>query len=160
MLAKTSLPQAGKTVRQRLEGTWKLVIFQRLLPTGEWVDYWGEKVEGQLIYTADGYLSVQQMQPGRSVFAADAKVFGTTQEIVEAFKGYVAYSGRYEVDEEAGIVTHIVECSLFPNWVGQRLERVYQFSDIYLTLVTAPVRGSSQARLIWQRLSGISSNGY
>src|SRR5450755_543880 len=37
--------------------------------------------------------------------------------------GYLAYAGRFKVDEAASIVEHRVSVSLFPKWIGDVQKR-------------------------------------
>jgi hypothetical protein len=92
------------------------------------------------------------MKPGRTVFASADPWNGTSAEIEEAFKGYLAYCGRYELNESGGTVNHIIECCLLPHWVGLTLVRYYQFTDNRLTLTSPPTNDASKFSLTWERL--------
>jgi len=75
-------------------------------------------------------------------------------EIKSAFEGFVGYYGAYEVDEEQGTVTHHLEGSSFPNWVGTDQRRFFEFSGSRLTLSTPPIAFGGQdvtGVLIWER---------
>ena len=79
---------------------------------------------------------------------------GTPEEVSAAFTGYVAYYGTYSVDEAAGVVTHLVAGSLFPNWVGGKQQRHFLLERDSLTLTTPPIvlQGSEWVfRLVWKR---------
>ena len=79
---------------------------------------------------------------------------GTAQEIKTAFEGYIAYYGTYEVDEENGQITHHVEGSLFPNWIGDFQTRNYEFERDKLRLNTQPIKGAKAdltVTLLWER---------
>ena len=41
-----------------------------------------------------------------------------------AAHGYLAYSGRFEVDEEKQELTHHMEVSMNPTWLGQSQPRI------------------------------------
>ena len=86
---------------------------------------------------------------------------GEPQEIKAAFEGYVAYYGTYEVDEEASSVTHHVQGSLFPNWVGNDQLRLFSLelgepgARERLCLTTPPFvgkRAQMTLTLVWERL--------
>ncbi len=69
----------------------------------------------------------------------------------------MTYFGRYEIDEQLATVTHIVEGSLFPNWVGSQQVRYYQFEEDRLTLRTPPLQMNNSVLvgvLIWQKIHG------
>jgi hypothetical protein len=95
------------------------------------------------------------MRPDRPKFASNNVVAGTPEEIKAAFEGYVSYCGSYEVNEQGGFVTHRVELSWFPNWLGTEQKRFFEFAGDRLTLKTPPLTGYGGAqvhRLIWERL--------
>jgi len=107
------------------------------------------------MYDASGHMSVQIMRPDRPAFASGDHLKGTPEEIKSAFKGFVAYYGTYEINEEEGTVTHHLEGSLFPNWVGTELKRFFEFSGNQLTLSTPPMpMGGQQVTgvLLWERV--------
>ncbi len=53
-------------------------------------------------------------------------------------KRYLAYSGRFAVKGEGGkpVLTHQMEVSSFPNWLGNVQERTVKLEAEYLTLGT------------------------
>ena len=51
-----------------------------------------------------------------------------------AFPGYVAYFGRYQLDD-AGVLQHEVVGSAFPAWVGTTHARRYRIEGHELTLM-------------------------
>ena len=98
-------------------------------------------------------MSVSFMKEGRSLFASGDIRGGTVDEKIEAFNGYVSYCGRYSV--EGDVVIHDIEVSLFPNWVGERQERFFEFDGNQLTLSTPLqlVGGLSlSSHLVWERV--------
>ena len=90
---------------------------------GQIADVYGPQPSGMLIYGARGDMAVQIMRAGRPPFASDDWRDGAADEAQAAVAGYMAYFGRYEVDEAARTVTHHMRGSLFPNWIGQDLTR-------------------------------------
>ena len=112
----------------------------------------GER-KGYLIYSPEGYMSVPFMKEDRRLFASGDIRGGTVDEKIEAFNGYVSYCGRYSV--EGDVVIHDIEVSLFPNWVGERQERFFEFDGNQLTLSTPLqlVGGLSlSSHLVWVRV--------
>ena len=106
------------------------------------------------MYDANGHMSAQIMRPDRPAFASGDHLKGTPMEIKSAFEGFIAYYGVYEVNQEEGTVTHHVEGSSFPNWVGSAQRRFFEFSGNRLTLSTPPILvGGQQVTgvLIWER---------
>jgi hypothetical protein len=73
----------------------------------------------------------------------------SVEEIREAVTGFVAYFGSYEVDDASQTVTHHVEASLVPSWVGTSLKRHFRWDGARLVLTRA-VPGTTD-ELVWER---------
>jgi hypothetical protein len=93
---------------------------------------------GQLIYDSSGHMSAQATQ-------LDLPKCGTTdrrkcpdKEARLAFDNYLGYWGRYEVNEEEGVVMHIVEGASYPDGIGMRLKRFFTLSGNRLVIRTPP----------------------
>jgi hypothetical protein len=130
-------------------GAWKLLSFSRRTAAGEITYPLGEHPEGRLTYDAMGRMSAQLMRPDRPKFAADDTArTGSAEEKAAAYDGYTAYYGTYTVNDADHTVTHHVEASLYPNWVGTDMPRKYQFSGDRLTLRVV----NSGAELVWERV--------
>lgn len=139
----------------RLVGAWRLVSYEARQDDGTVDHPMGRDVAGLLVYTPDGHVSMQVMRPGRPRFASGDIGGGSPRELEAAASGYFAYAGTFEVDEAEGTVTHRVELSLVPNWVGAEQKRFVRMRDDELELVAAPTRinGREQAaRLVWRRV--------
>ncbi len=133
-------------------GTWKLVSIETREADGSLFRR-GRRI-GYIIYCDDGYMSVAFMKEGRPKFASGDIRGGTVEEKLAAVEGYTSYCGRYEVEGE--IVVHYIEVSLFPNWIGVRQEREFEFDGDRLTLSTPLMLvGGRQlsTHLIWERAS-------
>ncbi|MBT3312405.1 MAG: lipocalin-like domain-containing protein [Desulfobacterales bacterium] len=137
-------------------GTWTLVSSEfRTTEDGEVAYPLGENAKGLLTYDRCGYMSAHLMRSDRSVFNSDEHLKGTPQEIREAFEGYTAYYGKYKVDNVKGIVTHYVEGSLLPNWIGSEQERFFEINERNLTLKTHPMKlgkNDMVGVLLWERI--------
>ncbi len=136
-------------------GLWKLVSFKSTGPDGSPLHLFGPDPMGTIMYDAHGHMAVQIMQQDRPFFAQADWRAGTPEETKPAFDGYLAYFGRYEVNEDEGYVIHHMEGSMFPNWVGGELKRFYLLSANRLVLRTPPtlfggVTGTST--LTWERV--------
>jgi Lipocalin-like domain len=80
---------------------------------------------------------------------------GSPEEQAEAFKTFLAYAGRYTLQDDK--VIHHVEISSIQNYVDKDLVRSVKFQGDQIVLVTPPTRinGKFQiVELIWQRLPG------
>ncbi len=140
--------------KEQFVGAWKLISSEFRRSDGEVSYPLGKNAVGLLIYDASGHVSAHLMRPDRPAFASSDHLKGTPAEIKTAFEGYIAYYGTYEVNEEEDTVTHHVEGSAFPNWVGTALRRFFEFSGNRLTLSTPPMpMGGEQVTglLIWER---------
>lgn len=141
------------SIRERLAGTWRLQSYETVHADGR-VDYpFGEAVVGLLVYTKDGFMNGQVMRCNRTLLPSGYRRKGAIEEALDAFDGYIAYCGRYTVDEAASEVIHHVDASLYPNWVGGEQRRNVRFEGNQLTLsASRVVRGGTLVhRLVWMR---------
>ncbi len=84
----------------RLPGRWRLAAYEASNAQGVTQLPMGPGAIGVLEYSRDRKVSVQMMTR-----AADS---------------FLAYYGDYEVDEARGTVTHVIEMSSIPGFVGAR----------------------------------------
>ena len=101
-------------LKDRLVGAWQLAEFSVTAQDGTVTSPMGEGVQGLIIYTPDGYMSAQLMEPGRPAYTS-GEFTQTTDEEAAAAAGYVAYSGPFDVDEETATLRHHMWLSLFPT---------------------------------------------
>jgi hypothetical protein len=141
----------------QLIGVWGLVSYIDAQQNRPDVYPFGPTPQGFLIYTADGFVSAQLMRPGRPNFSSSDWHNGTAEEYRASGSGYIAYCGRYEVDEENATVTHIPSVSLLPNLIHGRQCRSIHLQDERLVLraAGAPVVGGINvtSRLEWKRIT-------
>ena len=74
-------------------GTWRLVSVETRREDGSL--HRSGKRTGYLIYSSEGYMSVSFMKAGRTEFASGDIRGGSVEETIEAFNGYISYSGRF-----------------------------------------------------------------
>ena len=142
-------------IEERLAGTWQLVGFEVNYPDGKTEYPYDREPAGLLVYDRQGWMSVQIMRPGIEQFKVDDRWLGSPEEMQAAFNGYVAYYGRYTVDVKTSRVTHHVEGSVFPNYIGTKMVRLFEFQNDCLELSTPPMAFGGEAgtgRLTWVRL--------
>jgi len=84
-------------------GTWKLMSWEFTQPDGTIQYLYGKDVVGYLMYTADGYMSAQIMDPDRQqsdpnfpLETAEAQTLPDSDR-ARAYGTYVAYCGTYTV---------------------------------------------------------------
>jgi hypothetical protein len=122
------------TLFEQLVGTWELVSLLASAEDGSVFYPLGEDATGSITYTPDGFVSVQMMRSGRPPYGSADIHAATLTEMASAAAGYLAYAGRFEVDEDAEAVRHQVAVSLVPNWIGRTLERTCQIDGDRLVL--------------------------
>jgi hypothetical protein len=114
----TQLP--SRNLAKEIVGSWRLVSYEDRDANGSVVYPYGRSPTGLLIYDANGNMAVQIMkQPPPDVSSDDWEKF-TPAEKVALWDGYVAYFGRYEVDAQKNIVTHLPEADLSRLYIGKR----------------------------------------
>jgi Lipocalin-like domain len=122
-------------LRQALLGGWLLESFvSRDADTGAVRYPFGEHPAGLILYTADGYMSAQ-LTPGPGA-------------------EYIAYGGRFHVDEPSATVRHDVLVSNMPELLTQAQFRHAQVDSDRLTLSasqTSADGATTHSTLVWRR---------
>ena len=144
------------TAANKFTGTWRLLACEGQWSDGRVTYPYGHEPGGLLIYDGQGSFAGQIMTQERPAFATGNLLKGSDAEVRAAFEGYLAYYGSYTVDETNGLMVHDVEGSFFPNWIGDRQVRRFEFlDDGRLRLSTMPIQGA-RAQLIvvllWERV--------
>ncbi len=129
-------PSSG-SARERLIGAWRLVSLRERAADGKVASIPGLK--GTLIYTRDGYMSVQVMYPQSDSALSNAYVLN----------GYEAEYGRYNIDERAHTFTFHVEGALVRALIGKDLPRAYEFSG--KLLIVKSTRPDEHWEVAWER---------
>ncbi len=139
------------TIKKKFIGVWELVYVDSQTLDGKKLKRWNGK--GRLIYTEQGCVSAQLGTPEIKNFKSENKYKATDKELRFAFNEFESYYGRYEIDEENGIVKHHIELCLFPNWNGTTQERSFNFLNDHLELIAVGKEERIQYTLKWKRLS-------
>ena len=138
---------------QNLAGRWELVTFEQNYDDGRHVYPMGEGPQGIIQYTEDGFMSCMISRPNRENFTTGGQWYASDAEKAGAYNSMMSYAGRYSVADNT--VTHFVDLSLFPNWIGGQQQRVFKFDDQGLLSLTARLEeNTSEARtalLLWKR---------
>jgi len=139
-----------------LAGAWSLVSIESFRPDGDPLPpFLGGASGGVLIYDKSGWMSVQVVRNPPARFAGDEPVSTSLPELADAFRGYYAYFGTFEVNEKEGCVVHHLKGSLRPPEVGKDYKRFFRLSGDELTLTTPVtiVEGTERVnRLVWKRI--------
>jgi hypothetical protein len=130
-------------------GTWRLVSWQVTQPDGTIHYLYGRNVVGYLIYTDDGFMSAEIMDPDRRQSNPDFPLeMAAAQTLPDsdrarAYSTYVSYCGTYTV--EGSTVTHHVKAGLIPSWTGSEQPRPFRFDQGRLII------GAGNQKLTWER---------
>jgi len=146
LCALAALPAwAADAPKDKLIGAWRLIeIRERDSETGAEKPATPASAGGQLIYTANGRLSLQIARVGwEKVLPGGAA-------------GFASYFGTWEVVPAEGYVVHHQDGNLNPNQVGQAAKRYYSFdAQGHLSLATPPARNAEGRNVatvfVWER---------
>lgn len=144
----------NQITKSMLVGTWGLLSWTQNRGD-EKVFPMGSDPVGTIIYTEDGFVSVNIMRRLRENLKTGDFVSASIEEKAAAFGTYLGYSGDYELTGEE--VVHRITCASYPNWVGESQVRRPLLEGDVLTLDAAAriVNGVSiTARLVWRRVRG------
>jgi len=158
VMLTTSLAQqnAGDEswVRNKIIGTWKLVLAEDTMRNGSTRAMHGPKGQGYLIYSANGFMCVVLMDPNRPKWADPRKP--TQADKASAFDGSAGYCGRYEIDAKHNALVHLPEVSTEPDYVATRQVRPYRFEGnrmIFSDKVAEEEDDVASWKLVWERVN-------
>ena len=147
----------AQSALEKVVGTWKLVSIETVLvPENQIVYGWmGKNPTGLIMYDQTGYMSVQLMKDPRPTFSSKSGQYidASPEEIKNAFAGYYAYCGNYEINESEGFIIHHVKTSLWPQEVGVDYKRSFKFSENRITLTTPQMKRQTGDGLFYNRLT-------
>jgi hypothetical protein len=149
----SAFAQSESEIRGRIAGTWRLVSTEETLKDGTARPFpsFGRHAKGLLIYTRDGYMCAQLVNPDRQKWADPQKP--TPEEKIAAADGSFAYCGRYEIDTKLQQIVHLPEVATDPGYIGSRQIRPYTFQDG--RLIFSDVEKSDPAvarwRIVWEK---------
>ena len=143
------------SIRDSLIGTWRLVSYQAQDAQGRISNPLGKNSLGLLCYMNDGFMSMQVMREDRPGYGSSDLRISLMEEMPAAGNGYVAYAGRFSVDEAAATVTHYVQLSSLPPWVGTDQTRTVALraGRLYLDGGFVKIGGTLQApQSVWEKV--------
>lgn len=136
-----------------LVGRWDIVSWEQVYDDGRSELPLGEHLSGFIRYLPDGDMVCMISRADRKRFEHGGQWNAPAAEKAGAYDSMLSYAGRYQVDGE--VVTHRVEASLFPNWIGGEQKRRAQLQpDGTLALLARLEENTPQARtarLVWRR---------
>jgi hypothetical protein len=138
-------------IEENIIGAWALSSFEMVSQDGFICHPLGEQAKGALYYLPDGHVSVHIMQPDRQE-VIDLNLF-TKPEFKYNELAYLAYCGRYYFDPAEQLMTHELDISLYPEWVGGKQLRKLELNgdQLQLSSVSSAEPKQMQFRLIWHR---------
>jgi Lipocalin-like domain len=107
-------------------GTWILAGAEKVLPNGTRIADYGSHPHGLVIFTADGYYSVQIYRADRLKFSSGDKAKGTPDEYRDAALSTSVHFGRYSMDAANRTITFQIDRSSFPNQDDTTQVRPYE----------------------------------
>ena len=137
------------TLKEQIVGVWSLVSFVDQNQNGNTFYPLGEDAMGFIMYHPEGYMSAQLMKQGHAPYQSEDMLKGTTEEMAEAAHGYMAYAGKYDVNEEERTLIHHMGVSMNPTWLGQQQPRIASIEGDILTIHHGLI---PNIKLIWKRL--------
>jgi hypothetical protein len=123
------------SLRDNIIGAWELVSMVSIdTSTGEERRPFGTAPRGLIVYTSDGHMSAQLAESDMS--------------------GYVAYGGRFSVNEDTASIHHDVMISMMPELLARPQFRDASVDGDELTLSTTTTDDAgmeSRSSLVWRR---------
>ena len=148
------------SARDRFVGSWELVSTEFLMKDGSKRPYpeLGANGRGYLMYTADGHMCAQLVNPNRPAWKDVSHP--TPAEKIAAIDGLDAYCGRFEVDEAKHVMTHYPEIAWQPNFEGTTQPRPYEFRDDLLVFSDKEDKepGALSYAITWRRMKPNGKN--
>lgn len=142
------------SIRDRLLGAWKLERYEAWHADGRVYSPMGRSGQGYIVYAPGGYVSVSLSRADR-VPDPDGTPLHRLGDAPAAdlARGYMAYAGSFEVDEDRAVARHHFELCLDPTMIGTLQERHVRFpeDDLLELSVRAGECGLDESRLLWRR---------
>jgi hypothetical protein len=142
-------------MKNSVVGVWKLIRFEFKAADDSIMYPFGKEARGSFIYTKSNRFSVQLMRVDRPKFQIADQQQGTVEETLASYRGSISYFGTYKVDEEKGIIVHVVEGSIFPNMEGTEQIRYFELKENLLQLRTPTFKVAGEVTfgiLLWERI--------
>ena len=133
-------------------GTWALAAADKLLPDGARVADYGPDPHGLVIFTENGYYSVQIYRAERLKFASGDKFKGTLEEYQDASLGMSVSFGRYTFDSDKHTITFQTDRASVPNRDDTTAVRSYELKGDELSWRVTPRQDGSVPITVLRRV--------
>jgi hypothetical protein len=135
-----------------LVGRWDIISWVQQYDDGRLQYPMGADLIGFIRYTSDGDVIVQISRSDRPQFTTGGQWDADKAEQAAAYGSMLTYSGRYVLDGDH--VTHHVDISLYPGWVGTLQRRRLAIGDDGTIALEARLEPDTPeartARLLWR----------
>lgn len=152
----STVPPLANSAAGKLVGTWQLVSITERDANGKTQPAARGPSSGQLIYSANGRLSVQIMKLARPQTTTGSFATASTEELKNAVDGVSSYYGTWELLAAEECVIHVQAGNLNPNNIGQRAKRCYSFDAVGRLSLATPLRDTGGKQLstvfTWEKI--------
>ncbi|WP_164126922.1 lipocalin-like domain-containing protein [Sphingobacterium luzhongxinii] len=145
------------SIKNEIIGTWELLSYIEVPVDG--VDSFfpfGKSPKGLLLYSPDGYMAVQISGSDAINYISEDRMQASFDELDRRVRGYIAFSGRYTVDNRNAHVVYDITNSLFPNWEDSQQIRKLDFEgDVLFQKSLEPICSGGQivhSYMTWKRI--------
>ncbi len=131
--------------KEQLVGTWKIESCEARFLDGRIGPHpTGENAVGYLIYSMDGYMSLEIMATKPHSFTKEDPFSETHEGHEGKFNSHLSYTASYEIVEDR--IVHLVELTSYSDFVGKKIERYVRMEDQIMYQTTQPffIQGESQ----------------
>ena len=140
-----------EALKNQLVGPWKFVSSTSQRDDGSTT--WGTDPKGLLIFTDNGYFSLQIMRSDRPKYKSGTRQRASLIENQATTRGTLSYFGTYTVGEPDHTIALHIDSSSYPNIGDTDQKRTVTLAGDTLKLENpAPSRRSGPTVQVWERL--------
>jgi hypothetical protein len=142
-----------KRIKDKLIGTWSLVLVDNINPDGTRTKPYGENPQGILIFDKDGNYSLQILRADRAKFVSGDKTKGTAEENKFLVLGSNSHFGKFLINAGDNTITFQIEHAFFPNWenTGQKRTFTLTAGEFRYTVPTTTNGAGISGEVVWRR---------
>jgi hypothetical protein len=155
----TASTRSTPALAEALVGAWRLESTVQRLTDGTVrpSPLYGANGVGYLIYSDSGQMCAMLADPSREVWSSDEP---TEKDLQALYAHFIAYCGRYDVNEPEGVVLHHIELHVTPSYIGTVFARRVSLDGSRLTLRPLDEElpaGMLEYTLTWSRVESAPS---